>query len=171
MAEINVDVVECDMCAFGLVVMNGSEEMLARKRTKLMSNSPEVLKRCSRRCSNESVKKTESGARSCVPTDEAARPKLHRHADLTGGRAKQCQVYPREFCRAVSAGIAAQKRLYSLGLEAVDIMSLEEINNVTEWANPSGDLHEQDGEMIAYDDQSGAPPTARRSSSSQEGGD
>ena len=157
MAEANVDVVECDMCAFGLIIKDGNEELLARKRTKLMSNSPEVLKRCARRCSNEPVKRPESGARSCAPTDEAARPKLHRHAELTGGKAKQCQVYPREFCRAVSAGIAAQKRLHSLGLGAVDLMNLEEINNITEWANPSGDLHEADGEMVAYDDQSGAP--------------
>ena len=165
MAEVNVDVVDCDMCAYGLMIKDGDGEALARKRTRLMSNSPEVLKRCSKQCSNGVASAKESGARSCAPTDEAARPKLqgpvrgvphHRHADLTGGRAKQCQVYPRAFCRAVSAGIAAQKRLYSLGMTAESVMSLEEISSIAEWANPSGDLHEPEGEIVAYDDQSGA---------------
>ena len=49
MAEVDVEVTECDMCAYGLVVKEGDEEVIARKRTKLMSNSPEVIKRCSRR--------------------------------------------------------------------------------------------------------------------------
>ena len=106
-----------------------------------------------------------------VPTDEAARPKLqkHRHADLTGGKTSQCQVYPRAFCQAVCEGIAAQKRLHSLGLRAEPLMNIEEMMDALpeELKNgtgcPSKDLHDDDGGYtledgtVAFDDQSGAP--------------
>ena len=69
-------------------------------------------------------------------------------------------MYPREFCRAVCEGIAAQKRLYSLGMVAQPLMSIEEmISAVPEGAttaDPSGELHETDQTMEAYDDQTGA---------------
>ena len=166
MSEVDVQITECDMCAYGLVIKDGDEMAFARKRTKLMSNSPEIIKRCSRRCTNEGAKAPESGERLRVPTDEAARPKLsgvnanrapiHKHANLMGNKAKQCQVYPRDFCRAVCAGVAAQKRLYSLGMMALDLLSFEEINEITGKTSPSAELHEPDGEVVAYDDQSGA---------------
>ena len=110
-----------------------------------------------------------------VPTDEAAVPKLHngakchRHADTTGGRTSQCQVYPRAFCRAVCEGIAAQKRLYVLGLKAEPIMSLEEMIDALpeelkhDGGCPSKALHDDDAGYelsdgtVAFDDQSGAP--------------
>ena len=111
----------------------------------------------------------------CVPIDEAARPKLrervhnHRHADLTGGRASQCQVYPRAFCVAVGEGIAAQKRLHELGMQAQPIMNLEDMLSAVPKeikgtdGCPSKDLHDDDAGFIledgtmAFDDQSGAP--------------
>ena len=173
----------CDMCAYGLKVKDEKGEALAEKRTKCLTSSSEVHKRISRQCTN----KTESGERSRVPTDEAARPKLpggvpdryanisgkHRHANVTGGRAKQCQVYAREFCRAVCEGIAAQKRLGELGMRAEDLMSVEEMKTAmamslkeTEISDPSKQLHEDEEESkwdgalshmwFATDDVSGA---------------
>ena len=142
-----------------------------------MSNAYEVIKRVGRKCDNLLK---ESGKRSLAPTDEAARPKLpggvpayqrktgasHRHADLTGGRAKQCQVYPKAFCVAVCEGVAAQKRLMKMGLKSEPIMSLSEmVDSVPEslrTGDPSRDLHEHEDEYqlddgtVAFDDQSGA---------------
>ena len=75
-------------------------------------------------------------------------------------------MYPREFCRAVCAGIAAQKRIRNLGLTSLPLLSISEMqecvpgNKTT--SSPSEDLHE--GEMAqnawsewqAFDDVSGA---------------
>ena len=63
----------------------------------------------------------------------------HRHADLMGGRARQCQVYPRDFCRAVCEGVAAQKKLMELGLKAEPLMALDEM-----YATVPGDLKSGD---------------------------
>ena len=41
-----VDTTVCDMCAYGLKVEDARGVAPAEKSTKLMSNSPEVLKRC-----------------------------------------------------------------------------------------------------------------------------
>ena len=43
-----VDTTVCDMCAYGLKVEDARGVAPAEKSTKLMSNSPGVLKRCSR---------------------------------------------------------------------------------------------------------------------------
>ena len=66
--------------------------------------------------------------------------------------AKKCQVYPRMFCRAVCAGIAAQKRLRNLGLTAMPLMSLSAMAAI---GTPSEELHEQE-DVEAYDDLTGA---------------
>ncbi|MBN71658.1 MAG: hypothetical protein CME32_20555 [Gimesia sp.] len=147
-----VEITTCDMCAYGLKTIDDEGEALAEKRTRIMSNAPEIIKRVSRQCTNKDMeKKTER----------------HRHADLTNGRAKKCQVYPREFCKAVCEGIATQKKLYSLGMLAIPAMSLEEMMTVVPsevaTGNPSEDLHENEGQWrlndgtVAFDDQSGAP--------------
>lgn len=144
-----VDMTTCDMCAYGMVAKDKEGTAPAEKRTKLLSNSPEVIKRVGRQCANKAL--------DCQ--------QKHRHADLTGGRAKQCQVYPREFCRAVCEGVAAQKRLMRLGLVAIPTMSLEEMLVVESpgerTGSPSDDLHEADAGYtmedgtVAFDDQSG----------------
>ena len=132
----DVEMVTCDMCAFGLSIEDKDGEALARKRTRLMSNSPEILKRLDKGCSNDQV--------------QDAREK-HRHADTIGGRAKGCQVYPKEFCRAVCSGTAAQKKLRNLGMVPLDVMSFEEMQEVAkDW--PSDDIHETGEYMEAYDD-------------------
>ena len=170
----------CDMCAYGMVATDALGLAPAKKGTRLMSNSPEVIKRVSRRCTNEAVNQ-ESGKRSRVPADEAVKPKLpggvsarrggvnakrHRHADLTGGRARQCQVYPRDFCRAVCEGIAAQKKLTLMGLRTEQLLSLDEMLELVpediKTGDPSRDLHVHEDEyetadgIVAFDDQTGA---------------
>ena len=151
MAKDNVHTTACDMCAYGLTTKDGEGEALVEKRTRLMSNSPEIIKRVSKQCTNRGEKDVS---------------KHHRHGDITCGRARQCQVYPKAFCRAVCSGIAAQKRLDELGLKAMPIMSIEEmLNTVPEdlkAGDPAADLHEDDPfddpshKMEAFDDVSGA---------------
>ena len=70
----HVDLVTCDMCAFGMKINDPEGNAPAKKGTKLMSNSPEVLKRVNKRCTN---------------SDPEAKMPLHRHADTLCGRAKK----------------------------------------------------------------------------------
>ena len=152
-----VRTVKCDMCTFGMEATDKEGTALVRKRTKLMSNSSEILKRIESKCTNE------AGAAK------------HRHADITGGQTRQCQVYPRAFCKKVCEGIAAQKKLYDLGMTSEPLMSLQEMQRAVpsekSTGDPSKDLHESEGEFmaftmknefmlldgtVAYDDQSGA---------------
>ena len=81
------------MCAFGMTSSDKDGEAPVKKGTRIISSSEEVLKRISRRCSNE--------------TDEIK----HRHVHLIQGRAKAAQVYPRELATSICEGVAAQKRL------------------------------------------------------------
>ena len=84
-----------DMCCHGMVVDTGPLQGPARKRTKMLSNSQEVLKRVEAHCPNGLPDKS-----------------LHHvHVPLKSGRAKRCQIYPRAFCRLVVEGIAAEKKL------------------------------------------------------------
>ena len=136
-AHADVDVVACDMCAYGLKVTDKAGGALVEKRTRLISNPPEIIKRVGLQCENRTAQ---------------AQGEKHRHADTTCGRAKKCQVYPKAFCRAVCAGIAAQKRLRNLGLTALPLMSVSEMASMSK---PSQDLHESDN-MEAYDDLTGA---------------
>ena len=141
MAHEDVDVTTCDMCAYGLKTSDDIGEALVEKRTKLMSTPPEVLKRVGLQCDNRAAQ---------------TKGEKHRHADTTNGRARRCQVYPKQFCRAVCAGVAAQKRLRNLGLTALPLMSLSAMESLKKSMNtPSEDLHESEG-LEAYDDMSGA---------------
>ena len=88
-----VELVEVDMCGFGMTAKDEGEEKPVRKRTKILTNSAEVAKRVARKCDGS-----------------------HEHVHLMSGKAKRAQLYPRAFSRAVCEGIAAQKRLHSLGL-------------------------------------------------------
>ena len=108
----DIGLVTCDMCAFGLRITDPEGEALVRKRSRLMSNSPEILKRLNKQCTND--------------MKEGSKPR-HRHADTASGRSKACQVYPTEFCRAVCAGTAAQKKIRNLGVMPLELMSIEEM--------------------------------------------
>ena len=139
-----VGTITIDMCAFGMVATDGDGEAPAKKSTNIMSNSPEVLKSVSRRCVNG---------------DPSKKDEHHRHVQLTGGKAKACQVYPRAFCRAVCQGVASEKKLRELGMMSVDVMSVAEMMGVMgekAQGDPSQELHEHVGEE-AFDDTSGAP--------------
>ena len=116
----------------------------------------------SRWASLESPQREEPWQSSLTIRGGAAR---HRHANLTGGLAKKCQVYPPAFCRAVCEGTAAQKRLHMLGIRSEPLMSMEEMVAVMpvdaqHSGDPSRDLHEDDETIprgtVAWDDQSGA---------------
>ena len=74
------------------------------------------------------------------------------HVPLESGRAKLCQIYPRAFCRLIVEGIAAEKKLRALGLKAIPLKSVEEIESAG--VEASGVLHEPDLD-VAVDDQSG----------------
>ena len=144
-----VDIVTFDMCCFGMTARKGEKEGPVRKRTKIISNSREVLKRVERKCPND-----------------GGLGEKHEHVVLEDGRTKGAQVYPREFCRTVCEGVAVEKRLKALGLEAAPVMSLEEMRLAAAGTeaggrygeDPSQALHEDETEwMIAVDDQSGEP--------------
>ena len=132
-----VNVVTFDMCCFGMVATQDGREGPVRKRTRLASNSKEVIKRVDKKCPNDS-----------------GIGEKHVHVVLEGSRTKNAQVYPRQFCRAICEGIAAEKRLRSLGLE---VYSLEEVKGLSDYGHdPSGELHEDEKEwMNAMDDVSG----------------
>ena len=98
----------------------------------------------------------------------------HRHANTIGGQVHKCQVYPKEFCQAVCAGIAAHKKMDKISMMSLDIMSIDEMMLVVPEAagdfNPSQELHKLSGmehmmdamsqtdwsNLVAFDDQSGA---------------
>ena len=129
-----VELVEVDMCDFGMVASDEFGEALVRKRTKILTNSPEIARKVARRCSGD-----------------------HRHVHLIGGKAKRAQLYPRAFSRAVCEGVAAQKRLHGLGLQHNELMSVEAMRaavvTLTGKSGPADGLHEDE---VAFDDQSGA---------------
>ena len=131
-----VGLVTVDMCCHGMVVDTGPLQGPARKRTKVLSNSQEVLKRVEAHCLNGLPDKSFH----------------HVHVPLESGRAKRCQIHPRAFCRLIVEGIAAEKKLRALGLKAVPLMSVEEIESAGDEA--SGVLHEPDLD-VAVDDKSG----------------
>ena len=109
------------------------------KRTRIMSSSPEILKR---------VHKPFCGG--------------HRHVHLISGKAKAAQVYPRKFCTAMCAGIATQKKLDDFGLMAMPLMSAEETKKAAGSEgdqSPSEAPHdEHDDGTVAFDDLTGDEP-------------
>ena len=52
-AREGVEMTVCDMCAYGMVIEDDQGEALLEKSTKFLTNSPEVCKRISRRCTNK----------------------------------------------------------------------------------------------------------------------
>ena len=65
---------------------------------------------------------------------------------LISGKARAAQVYPRLFCNAMCAGIAAQKKLDDLGMAARPLMSVEEMSRAAGEhgeENPADALHER----------------------------
>ncbi len=152
MACSDVDVAKVDMCQFGMTAVTKEGEGPVRKRTKIISNSKEVLKKVEKKCPNDGG----PGAH-------------HEHVHLVDGRAKQAQVYPRAFCRAVCEGVAAEKRIRALGVKAKPMLSMEEMQQIAhisgakakDGESASDALHEEEVDegkwTIAVDDQTGEP--------------
>jgi hypothetical protein len=107
MAHAEVGSVVLHICAFGMTSADEHGEAPVKKGTRLMSSSGEILKRVDRKCSNGS----------------GGTP--HRHVHLIQGRTKAAQVYPRDLADSICEGIAAQKRIETLGVTPRDIMSVE----------------------------------------------
>ena len=134
--------IKFDMCRFGMEAVDPVDGIAKpiQKQTAILTNSYEVAQRLNRSCPNRCPDK------SCH----------HQHLRLEGGtRCKQAQVYPREFCRAICEGIAAQRRIDSMNLVAMDVMSMEELA-----AFGHDDLHDNhmaDDKYQAYDDVSNDP--------------
>ena len=143
-----------DMCRFGMTAEKDGKEGPVQKTTRVISNSREVLKRISLHCPNKQ-----------------GHGDKHNHIQLEGGLTKKAQVYPRKFCQAVCEGVAAEKRLRALGLEAWTLdeisVAVEEMKKDKRYGeDPAGALHEEDedweecgmwGKLKAVDDVSGEP--------------
>ena len=132
----DVELIEVDMCSFGMAANDEYGEALVRKRTKILTNSIEVARRVERKCTGD-----------------------HRHVHLIAGKAKRAQLYPRAFSRAVCEGIAAEKRRHALGLQYNPLMSTDEIEIAVEKLigkkGPAESLHED--EDVAFDDKWSCP--------------
>ena len=109
--------VEFDMCRFGMVAKDDDGVVRpVQKETRMITNSWEVARRLNMKCPNRK---------------QAGKPhEKHQHTKLLGGKAKHCQVYPKELCRALCAGIAAQKRAERLRAVGMPIMSLEQMQEI-----------------------------------------
>ena len=88
-------VVTADLCMFGMTSRDMWGEGLAKKPTKFLTNSPHIAKWLSLKCSQD-----------------------HRHVSLVGGRAKACEVYPRQLCEAMLQGLKDQ--LVDDGMQLAD---------------------------------------------------
>ena len=69
----NVQRINADMCAFGMMQSDEMGEAMIKKPTAFMSNSPCILNRLGKKCEGN-----------------------HRHIVLFNGRAKRAEVYPDE---------------------------------------------------------------------------
>ena len=98
MHHVGVVMVEADQCTFGLKTWgaNKSQLMLAKKPTRIMTNSQALGRELNRRCD-----------------------KSHEHQPRLDGRAKDAARYPRGLCRAICRGIAKEKMLRACGITAM----------------------------------------------------
>ena len=128
-----VQIAKFDMCQYGMEMLDTDGKMKpVRKRTKIMTNSPEIAGSMSKQC-----------------------PGDHEHVHLEGGaRCKRAQIYPKQLCRTVCEGISAQRRADSMNLVALGVLTIEELMSMDD------DLHEDpcaNTQFYAVDDVSGDP--------------
>ena len=75
-----------DQCMFGLTTTNWEgKRMPAKKKTRFMSNSEEIMAQLNVKCPGE-----------------------HQHQMLIDGRAKKAAIYPPALCRAICKGLVEQ---------------------------------------------------------------
>ena len=94
--------IESNMCRCGMVTNHKGEKGLVQKATTFTTNSFEVTRRLDRQCSREQ----------------------HKHLAICGERAREAQVYPPALCRAVAAGVKAQKMVDESSLCGLDLCDI-----------------------------------------------
>ena len=110
-----------------------------RKRTKIMGNSNEVLKRIAVKCPDASPDESQN----------------HVHVPLEQGRAKRCQAYPRSLIRNMCSGIAAEKKLREMGMLALPLLDIGDLeHDMKNGAAAALVLHDY-ATMQAFQNQSG----------------
>ena len=87
--ELNVQLVVADQCMYGLRTRSRTDKGFkpARKRTKFMTNSPEIARVLNKLC-----------------------PGHHDHEMLTGWTAKVAAKYPEPLCKAICTGLINEMR-------------------------------------------------------------
>ena len=123
-----VSTVVGDQCQFGLKTENDKgTSMPARKRTRFMSNSVEILKELGKMC-----------------------PGNHIHQHLISGRAEKAAVYPEGLCRAICRGLIKQIELERGHVKhLMNISGNDSVQDVPEDEESQNQWHE------AWDDVSG----------------
>ena len=85
-----------DQCMYGLKTWGKDKRKrteFARKRTKFMTNCPELAEELGRRCNNQ-----------------------HTHQQLINGRAKDASKYPEELRQAICRGLMKAKRAQAMNV-------------------------------------------------------
>ena len=138
MEEFGVFTVRGDMCRFGMSSEDSLGSAPVKKPTGWMTNSLHISDALEKRCSGG-----------------------HRHVQLTDGRARACQVYPVKLSLQILRGFRKQLQQDGhLGLiGSVCCEEPVEDENFTEenWKIGVDSESTADGEVIYYDDISGAP--------------
>ena len=101
-----------------MTIVYQGEEGLVSKPTRFLTRSPEVAKRLAKTCSPDCKKQ-------------------NNHIAVWGSRAREAQRYPRNLCRAVVAGVKAEKMRKETNLCEIDIdvvaeLECLEINEIVE---------------------------------------
>ena len=138
-AKAGVTVQVADQCMYGLRTWGkdrNKKDTPARKRTKFMTNCPEIAEELRKRCSGR-----------------------HIHQQLINGRAKEAGKYPEELCRAICRGLMRAMEMQVMNIRHLMTVSKEDaIGMDTEKERGVG--HEEDGErrQAAHDDVAGEVP-------------
>ena len=124
----DVSTVVGDQCQFGLETIGpAGASAPARKRTRFMSNSNEILKELGRLC-----------------------PGDHVHQHLVSGRAERAAVYPEGLCRAICRGLVRQMEVQrGQVLQLLNLSAADVVKDVPE------DEESQNQWQAAWDDVSG----------------
>ena len=111
-----VQIASFDMCQYwmGMVDPDDSKRKPVKMRTNIMTNSPEIANRMSRKGTGD-----------------------HERIQLEGGTGcKKAQGYPKQLCKTICEGISAQRRHDAMNLVALDVVTLEELAVIDD------DIHE-----------------------------
>ena len=92
----NAERVNFDFCTMGMTIEQDGVQTPVKKRTSVITNSVELIKKLKEHQCDGS----------------------HAHADTMGGKIKQCQVYPEEFCKIVIESVLGEAQVGSLVLKS-----------------------------------------------------